>query len=88
MKCASKISIDEDSCLPKCSGLLISNFIQDSIEKNKNLFKNMDLFNKMHLDILAKLEGKVTGNILPPSLTSWRGVGIICINTKDLFPKF
>ena len=71
MQCASEITIKEDNCLPKCSGLQISNFVQDSIEKNKDLFQNMDLFNKMQLDILAELRVTVTGKILPASLTSW-----------------
>ena len=71
MKCASKISIDEDSCLPKCSGLQISSYDKESIERNKDLLENMDIAYKMQINVLAKVHAKLTGYILPPSLTSW-----------------
>ena len=71
MKCASKISYHGENCLPKCSGLQITNFVQDSIEKNKDLLKIMDSAYKMQLDILDTVYGKLTGYILPASLTSW-----------------
>ena len=71
MKCASKISIDEDSCLPKCYGLQISNFVKDSIERNKDLLQKMDSAYKMQLDVLTSLNHKLTGILLPAPLTSW-----------------
>ena len=60
-----------DNCLPKCSGSQIINFVKDSIEKNKNLFKNMDSAYKMQLNILDIVYRNLTGGILPASLTSW-----------------
>ena len=71
MKCLSKISIHEDGCFPKCSGLQISNFVQNSIEKNKDLFQSMDLFNKMQLKFLDELYLNMKGYDLPASLTQW-----------------
>ena len=69
MKCVSEenFQIHEENCLPKCSGLQISNYDQESIEKNKALLQNMDHAYKMQLNILAK----AYGYILPASLTSW-----------------
>ena len=71
MKCASKISIDEDSCLPKCSGLQISSYDKESIEKNKDLVQKMDNAYKMQMEILKLLYEDRYRTILPASLTSW-----------------
>ena len=67
MKCASNLRINETKCLPKCSGLQISSFDQESIQKNKELLKNMDTAFKMQLKILDK----TFQYALPAALTSW-----------------
>ena len=71
IECASEVSIDEDSCLPKCSGLQISSYDKESIEKNKDLLQNMDSILKMQLNALATAYKGLTGYSLPSSLTSW-----------------
>ena len=82
MKCVSETTIDEDSCLPKCSGLQISSFLQDSIEKNKELLQDMDTLNSMQLNILSQIYYQLNYlaknyvklprlHNLPASLTSW-----------------
>ena len=71
MKCASKITINQNSCLPKCSGLQISNFVKDSIEKNKDQNQNLDNAFKMQLDILKKLYEDRYKLALSASVTSW-----------------
>ena len=65
MKCVSKENslIHDKDCLPKCSGLQISNYVQESIEKNKDLLQSLDTAFEM---IVAYDE-----YILPASLTSW-----------------
>ena len=69
MKCVSEenFQIYEKSCLPKCSGLQISNYVQESIEKNKDLFESLDTAFEMQLKILAE----TYEYLLPASLTSW-----------------
>ena len=73
MKCVSEITIDENNCLPKCSGLQISSFVKDSFEKNKDLLQDMDTLNSMQLNILANVYGKLENwkKRLPVPLTSW-----------------
>ena len=65
MKCVSEenFQIHEENCLPKCSGLQISNYVQESIEKNKDLLQSLDTAFEM---IIA-----YDDYILPSSLTSW-----------------
>ena len=67
MRCISEIPIHDKECLPKCSGLQISSYDKESIEKNKELFQSLDTFNSMQLEFL---EGKFD-YMLPSSLTSW-----------------
>ena len=69
IQCVSNINIDKTNCLPKCSGLQISNYVQESIPKNKELYQNMDTYNSMQLEAIKKISYK--GFILPSSLKSW-----------------
>ena len=69
MKCVSEenFQIHDENCLPNCSGLQISNYVQESIEKDKDLFQSLDTAFEMQLKILAE----TYEYILPASLTSW-----------------
>ena len=59
--------IHEKYCLQKCSGLQISNYVQESIEKNKDLLQSLDTAFEMQLKILQK----TYKYLLPAALTSW-----------------
>ena len=69
MKCVTEenFQILGKNCLPRCSGLQISNYVQESIEKNIDLFQSLDTAFKMQLEILAE----TYKYLLPASLTSW-----------------
>ena len=69
MKCVSEenFQIHEENCLPKCSGLQISNYVQESIEKNKDLLQSLDTAFEMQLKILEK----TYEYHLPASLKYW-----------------
>ena len=63
--------MEDTSCLPKCSGLQISSFDKESIEKNKELMQNMDIAFSMQLEILKELRENLMKYSLPASLTAW-----------------
>ena len=65
------MSIDEDGCLPKCSGLQISSYDKESIEMNSDLVQKMDNAYKMQKEILKQLYEDRYKLLLPVSLTSW-----------------
>ena len=69
MKCLSEENslIYDKNCLPKCSGLQISNYVQESIEKNKDLLQSLDKVLQMQLEFLDE----TSDYILPAALTSW-----------------
>ena len=65
------MSIDEDGCLPKCSGLQISSYDKESIEMNSDLVQKMDNAYEMQKEILKQLYEDRYKLLLPVSLTSW-----------------
>ena len=62
---------NDTKCLPKCSGLQVLSYVQENIEKNTEMYQEMDTFHKMQLEILDDLYSKVFGHALPTSLTTW-----------------
>ena len=73
MECLSKIKFDDTYCLPKCSGVQVTSFIKDDIEKNTKLLQSMDDYNSILLEFLQTeivKKGLNSNYRLPPSLTS------------------
>ena len=66
MKCIQQLTINETKCFKKCSGLEVTSYDKESIEKNGKFFKNLDLFNTMLLENLQSLNRY----LLPNPLTS------------------
>ena len=66
IKCVEHLTLNETNCSKKCSGLQITSFDKESINKNTELFENMDLFNSMLLKNLQSLNDY----LLPNPLTS------------------
>ena len=71
MECVSEIRLDGTSCLPKCTGLQIPSYDEDSIERFTELRQSLDDFNSKLLSVVNGISLKAEHVILPPSLTSW-----------------
>ena len=71
MKCVSKVRLDGESCLPKCSGLQIPSYDEDSIQRITELKQSLDNFNSKLLSVVNGIRLEAEHVILPPSLTSW-----------------
>ena len=86
MKCIENITFDETSCLPKCSGLQCSSYDRDSIDKNNELFENIDIFNSLQLEMIRRLYNE-EGWIFPAHVKAWSKTNKIVRNFLNFFLK-
>ena len=70
MDCISKIGFNDTLCMPKCSGLHISNYDRLRNKEGIEMQQNLDIHNQMQLEILNVLYTLHKG-LLPAPLTSW-----------------
>ena len=56
--------------MPRCSGMQVSSYDKESIEKNTGLLQNIDTHASMMLKILEELYADMKKS-LPASLTAW-----------------
>ena len=70
MNCVLSINSDKRNCMPRCSGMQVSSYDKESIEKNTGLLQNIDTHASMMLKILEELYADMKKS-LPASLTAW-----------------
>ena len=61
----------EKTCLPKCSGLQVSSYYIESIERNKELIQNMDTAFSLQLRVLKELQLEVKNRKVDQALASF-----------------
>ena len=76
---ATKLIIAEKNCLPKCSGLQVSSYYIESIERNKELIQDMDTAFSLQLKVLKELQLKVKNRKLDRALAAFSKCPILVI---------
>ena len=72
-ECLSTVVRNETECLPKCTGIQVTSYTKEHIDKNINLLQSMDAYNSLVQEFLQTqiikngLKWKMR---LPPSITS------------------
>ena len=67
------VGLEHDSkCFKKCSGVEVTSFDQERIDKNNDLFQEMDKFNQLLLDYIKHVNKKnnLESTYMPKALTS------------------